>query len=237
MPFKILTEQMNLVMDTYGTPLRYYQGRLCSCVAENGGSFDPKCKCNQGYYYKNAVEIYGTKTNISSKYYKSQIGRIFDGGAQITIPKIYKGKEQIAHTTLAHGDIIVDPNKNRRDTDILIKGVRDYIYAFDVKSILSVYVKEKEYINGIDFTTKDVNSVAGKVTRIKWENTADIDEGKYYTVEFICNEQYIVYEDGGNRRGVENTDLPRKVICTLRRYAETNEDSGIIDDISTNQDF
>jgi len=62
MPFKILTEQMNLVMDTYGTPLRYYQGRLCSCVAENGGSFDPKCKCNQGYYYKNAVEIYGTKT-------------------------------------------------------------------------------------------------------------------------------------------------------------------------------
>lgn len=237
MPFKILTSSMPLVMDTYGTPLKYYQGRLCSCVAENGGSPDPKCRCNQGFYYKTAVTIYGTKTNVSSKYLRTSYGRIFDGGAQISIPKHYNGNEQEVHTTLGHGDIIVDPNKNRRDTDILIKGIRDFIFAFDIKSILSIYAKEKEYINGVDFTIIENESVAGKLTTIIWEDTADIQEGEYYTVEFICNEQYRVYEDGGTRRGVEDTDLPRKVICTLRRYAETEKDSGVIDDIDTNQEF
>jgi len=237
MSLKIIQEDFPLVMGTYRTELKYYQSRLCSCVGENNGVPKIGCGCNQGFYYKQPTIIQGVKTNISSKYIKTSQGRIFDGGAQISIPKYYDKVEQEAHTTLSHGDIIVDPSKNRRDTDILIKGTRDFIFAFDVSKVISVYAKNTEYLQGIDFNIQQVDSAAGKLSHIVWEDEASITEGEYYTVEFICNEQYKVWEDAGTRRGTSDDNLPRKVVCVVRRYTATAEESNPIDNVNINEEF
>lgn len=218
MPLQVIDNSIKKSMKRFSLPVYYYEGRLCSCVGENGGVPQINHTCNLGFYYSAAELTYVIRTAVSHKYLVRPQGLIFDGGATFTIPKLYNGVEQKAYNRISHGDIIVDSTKTKRDTDVLLRGVRDTIYAFDVKSILSIYAGTTQYLPDIDFTTSETSSVAGKLTTINWVDGKGPAEDVYYTVEFICNQQFKVWEDMGNDRGTSEDFLPKRVICVARRF-------------------
>ena len=227
MPLKITDTNITQLMDIYGQELKYYAGRLCSCVMENNGIPKKDCGCNLGFWYDEPETIHGIRQNINWKYLNTPQGRILDGGAQFTIPKYYNGVEQKAWTKLAHGDIISVVEKFRRDTDILLKGVRDYLYAFDVIEIISVSQKNVIFEKDVDYII-DGNT-------IKWIGNAPAD-GEYYSVEFTCTQQFKVWDTGAQDRGTDADELPRKIITAIRRYVDT-ENYNVLDEYNTAQNL
>ncbi len=228
MSFRVIDPDFTDVMSIYSQKLKYYPGRLCSCVGENNGVPKPDCGCNLGYWYGMPEDIIGIRQSVSYRYLNTPQGRIFDGGAQFTIPRNGNGTNQKAYITLAHGDIISVEGKYRRDTDILRKGIRDKLNAFDIIEVVSIAQKGTVYIAGQDF---ELNG-----TEIIWEQTGNKPaEGSYYTVEFTCNQQYKVWEVGAKDRGTTEDQLPRLIICVLRRFA--NQESNPIDSFEVTKDI
>lgn len=216
MPLQITDPDLTLVMDIYGRELKYYAGRLCSCVAENGGRPKIGCGCNLGFWYSEPETIYGIRTNFNYKFTSTPHGRIYDGGAKFTIPKHYQEVEQKAFYRIAQGDIIVVENTQRRDTELLKKGVRDTLYTFDVQVVFAVSQKEKVFELGVDYEVND--------RTIVWLPNGDSPaDGEDYAVEYACKQQFKVWENGANARGTAEDDLPINLLCVLRRYVETEE--------------
>lgn len=221
---RIIDPNIRKLINRFGQTVKYYPGRLCSCVEENNGNYDPEHTCNHGFYYGTAETIDVLKTNFNEKFLNTPQGVIFQGGAQFTIPKFsLAGVEQRAWTTIAQGDIIVSLSKIRRDTDLLRRGVRDKIYAFDLKEILSVAKGTTLYALGTDYTVSEQTFDAGKLTVINWITGEDGTvhgpaTGEAYAVEFTCLHQYKVWDDGAMDRGTDVDDLPRKIKCVLRRF-------------------
>jgi len=211
----------------------YYPSRLCSCIGENNGIPLPNHTCNQGFYYDAPETIKVIRTQISHKYLNTPQGRILNGGATFTIPKYNNGAEQLAWKTIAHGDIIVVSNKSKRDTDVLIRGTRDKLYAFDVKEILSIYRNTTQYVVTTDFTTSIKSSVAGQLTSINWVSGKGPADGESYTVEFIAAQQFRVWDDQGQSRGTDSDELPKKVLCTIRRFV--SPEANILEDANIDQ--
>lgn len=136
----------------FGQTIKHYPSRLCSCLGENNGSPILNHGCNIGYYYLDPEIIKGIRTQVSFKYLNQPHGRIYNGGAIFTIPKFnIDDVEQKAWKIIAHGDILVLDNKTRRNTDILTRKVRDYLFAFDVTEVVSIYRNETKYVQGVDF--------------------------------------------------------------------------------------
>lgn len=209
----ITDPNINLSMQSKGQPLKYYSARMCSCIAENSGYPKPECGCILGYWYDDEPElIHGIRTSVEKKYLNQNFGRLFDGGAKFIIPKFHNGKEQEAWLKLAHGDVIVVEGRYRRESDILRRGVRDKLFAFDVGEIISVSKEGKIYKEGEDYTVNGVEIV--------WQENGESPEiNEYYSVEFTCMYQYKAWDTGAKDRGNENTDLPRLINCTIRRYS------------------
>lgn len=224
----ITDENFSQLIERYKQTLKYYPGRLCSCIGENNGIPKIDCGCTLGYWYDRDETIIGIRKDISYKYTNSPQGVIFDGGAQFIIPKKYKGIEQKAYQMLNKGDIISVIGKYRRDRDILRKGIRDKLYAFDVVDIISVSQKNIVYIKDQDFRLEN--------NEIKWIGNNYPPEESYYTVEFTCNQQYIIWENGVRDRGTDTKELPRSVITVLRHYAQAVQQNPI-DSIDLNEQF
>lgn len=212
MSMVITDKNVTDLIKIYGKKLKYYSGRLCSCVGESGTP-QLKCTCNLGYRYELPEEIWGIRQKVSSKILNTPAGRIYDGGAQFTIPKFYKGILQKAFYKLSHGDIICIEGKYKRDSDVLLKGTRDRLFAFDVQEIISVSQLDVEYRQGIDFEMDGVSFV--------WLNGGNKpEEESYYSVEYTSYQQYKVWDDNGKDRGAEGDDLPNLVYCVNRRYID-----------------
>lgn len=228
MSLKITDPNLTLLMDTYAQPLTYYAGRLCSCVASNGGRPKIGCGCDLGFYYDEPETIYGIRTNFDYKFSQTPHGRIYNGGAKFIIPKYYQGKEQKAFHRIMQGDIIVI-DKPRRDTEILKKGIRDYLYAFDVKEIFVVSKEGTIYRPNIDYILN------GKT--IVWQTGGNAPmQGENYSVEYSCKQQFKVWDNGANSRGTDQEELPLNVLCVLRRYVETDE-TNILDSFTFQQEI
>jgi|GEM_PF-1895971 len=227
------------LIDTYRQTLIYYPGRLCSCLRENSGVPRPDHICNQGFFYGTPETIVGKRRSVSQKYLIGPNGRLFDGGATFSIPKYSpEGIEQKAYSTLAHGDIIVVPNKTRRDTDILRRSIRDYIYAFDIVKIISIYAGNIQFLQGMDFTFSEAITETGNITTINWADNKGPAEEEYYAVEFISKQQYKVWEDDGNDRGTDYEELPKRIVSVIRRYIDPEKST--LDKINiekSNDDF
>jgi len=221
---KITDQNITLLMDIYAMQLRYYAGRLCSCVGENGGQPKVDCGCDLGFYYDDPITIYGIRTGFDYKFLNSPEGRIFDGGARFIIPKYYNGIEQPAYYRIMHGDIISIPNKYRRETEILRKGVRDTLYAFDVNRVFSVSRANKIYREGTDYIVNGRNII--------WLNNGDKPkDGEYYSVEYSCSQQFKVWNAGANSRGTTEDELPINVMCVIRRYVD-NQHTNPVDNFN-----
>ncbi len=226
MPLEVIDNNFSSIIETFGQKLKYYSGRLCSCVAENNGLPKIDCGCNLGFWYDEPEDIIGVRTSVDYKYLNTPQGMIYNGGAKLTIPKYVEveengkwlTKEQIAYKKLAHGDVIVVDNKVRRDTDVLRKGVRDKLFAFDIQEIISISQANKIFIPTIDFVLNG--------TTIQWIGDQP-SEGSYYTVEFNCKQQYKVWEVGAKDRGTQDDEMPKVALCVLRRYIEQDTQNPI----------
>ncbi|HEX2868728.1 MAG TPA: hypothetical protein VHO03_16930 [Ignavibacteriales bacterium] len=227
MALTVLKEDFTQLIERFKATLRYYQGRMCSCVGENNGLPRLDCGCTLGYWYNEPETLIGIRHDISHRYTNSPQGQIFEGGAQFIIPRRYKGTEQNAFYNLNKGDVISVEGKVRRDRDILRKGVRDRLYAFEVKKIISVGVLDKVFVEGRDYSL--VNN------EIVWTGDCP-SEGTYYTVEFLCQQQYMIWDAGLKDRGTDTKELPRSIVGILRRYAEAVS-TNPIDNVNVDQNL
>ena len=216
-----------------------------------------------GYKYYDPVEVSLQRTSIHYKLISTDFGRMYEGGARITVPPVKKCKGVVVlvpmFETVFKGDIIVVKDKPIRDYDVLTKGKRDFIFAFDVKKILSVvsvdalgneikHAYTTDYILSINSVNPDVSIDAdGVVTinptvnmpvvsdvQIVWQSGGTSPrDGRDYNVEFMCSPNYVVNDDLANVRAVQNNDLPRTVMTVKRSYFLQKDNP--IDGIPTQQ--
>jgi len=207
----------------------YYQGVLCSCRLDNNGQPDPDCGCIAGFRYKDPVTYRLLRTSVYYKELPAEAGLIYQGGCQFTIdriavePNAQGGYEVVDDTlsifdTIGFGDVLVVKNRTRRDRDILRRGIRDSIWSFDVQEIISISQRATFYVEGIDFNLNG--------TDIEWVTGKGPANGEAYTVEYLCKQQYVVWDDLAKDRGVEAVILPKKILCRLRLYVNL-EASGL----------
>lgn len=236
MALNVIDKNITRTMLRFGQTAKYYQSRICSCIADNNGSFLPGHNCNQGFFYAAPETVQVIRTNISTRYLNQPNGHIFTGGANFTFPKYYNDAEQKIWTNIARGDVIVLDNKTRRDTDILKKGVRDTLQAFDITEILSVHTGSTEYTAGVDFNfveNNNPNIFTGNTGSIDWISGRGPAANEHYTVEFTCKAQYRIWDDGAGDRGTDEEDLPKKVVAVVRKFV--NPETNVIDNIDTQQ--
>lgn len=236
MALRLIDNSVKKSLSRFGQTYKYYPARLCSCVEENNGNYLPNHTCNHGFYFGTAQTISVIKTQFNEKFLNSPQGVVFQGGAQFTIPKHnLEGVEQGAWKTIAHGDVLASLTKIRRDTDILLRGTRDKIYAFDVKEILTVSRGATVFTVTTDYTVSEQTFDAGKLTVINWVTDQQgvlhgPAAGEAYAVEFTCLHQFKVWDEAAMDRGTDVDDLPRRIKCVLRRFTnpeKTSYDKGI----------
>ena len=204
-----------------GVDVDYYQGIMCSCRADNHGQPDPNCGCMAGFRYKDPITYRLLRTSVYYKDLPAEAGLIYLGGCQFAINRIVvepdaQGNYQIVndalpiYDTIGFGDVLVVTSRTRRDKDILRRGVRDSIWAFDVQSIVSISQGATFYAEGTDFVLNG--------TAIEWETGKGPQSGEAYSVEYLCKLQYVVWDDLAKDRGTETVILPKRILCRLRQY-------------------
>lgn len=244
--------------------MKYYQATLCSCVAKNNGHPDPNCGCHLGFRYPSRPETVNLmRTSVDFRAIPDRIGTILQGGCTITVPRQVRKLDDDSQPyyencdiwkTVNVGDVFVIENRNRRDRDILKKGIRDHVSAFDVQEIISVSHEGTEYTEGTDFefidfiypdhywgipVNKDGDGLqlnknnqgsyyGGVINWLDGGQAPAADE--FYTVEFLCKAQYVVYQDLAKDRGGDLDLLPKRLLCTLRQF--NNFGTNQIDSIS-----
>lgn len=112
---------------------------------------------------------------------------------------------------ISRGDVITIESRIRRGGDLLRKGVRDTIFHFDVQRIVSISVRDTIYKEGIDFTHSD--------RVITWIDPLVPAAGTDYTVEYLCKQNYIVFDEMATDRGGDNDRVAKKIHLELRNYA------------------
>jgi hypothetical protein len=215
--FNQLTDRrVQKLVDKFSVEVKWFASRLCSCVGDNNGVRDKDCSCIGGYYYDSPKQYKLIRTAVNFKNITHDAGIILQGGATFTIP-LYdmsdmKTKiEQDIYHYISRGDVIVIPAYTMADTDILTKGIRDEVWAFDIQSIRKVSQRNVIYREGRDY------SYVG--SGIIWHDSGNVpDEETSYGVEFVSYQQYLVWDDGGQSRGNEGQQLPKKVLCRLRPF-------------------
>jgi len=140
------------------------------------------------------------------------------------------------------GDVFVIENRYRRERDVLKKGTQDRIKAFDVQSIISVSKRGTKYVEDLDYEyvsfdypnpyfyvginpdldgmqlAKGYDVQGGEISWLDQGNSPS--SGEFYTVEYSCKQQYMVYQDLAKDRGGDNDPLPKRLVCTLRNYVK-----------------
>ena len=115
------------------------------------------------------------------------------------------------YNKVSRGDVFTVEDRLRRDGDLLRKGVRDTIHAFDVQRILSVSIRGTVYKESIDFTHS--NRV------ITWLGNGSPADDTDYTVEHLCRQNYIVYDELASDRGSDTDFVAKRIHLALRTYA------------------
>jgi hypothetical protein len=174
----------------------------------------------QGFYFDAPETILAMRTAVSYKLLNTAFGKSLNGGATFTIPKYNLQKvEQRAWTIIARGDVLALTTETRRETDILLRGTRDVLYAFNVQEILGVYRDNFKYTLNTDYILSEITTqAAANLTQINWVTGRGPATGEAYSVEFTCLQQYKVWDDGGQDRGTDTQKMPKKIIAVPRRF-------------------
>lgn len=215
--------------------VRIYFARQCSCIANNGGRYDPSCKdCIYGFIYEDkATDDLMIRTSMSLKFMTNEQAAIFTGGCYLTVRKVdFDGKEVPAYSRLTDGDVIVVKNDFKRSREICELNIKDYLFAFNVKQVLSVSQKKKVFKENIDYKV----IYKEDKTAIEWIGEKPGNNGQnvrqYYSVEYLAEINYMVWNDQLKTRGALDSNLPKKIACVLRPYFE--EDFNSLVEFNTN---
>ena len=232
----------------FGTACLWYESRLSPQLRQ--GLTDLGADTIYGRKYNDPVDVRLMRSTINYRIVYAADGRIYEGGARFTIPPVvYVGKDTKRleiYDRIFMGDVIVVKTKPIRDFDILRRGYRDTLFAFDVGEILSVVSTNVRGVETIHQYGVDYNlSVNGKtaVARVREDGTISITqtktvpivseltvnwlnqtgakkptEGAEYAVEFLCSPNYVVWDNLANIRATEENDLPKSVLCVRRAF-------------------
>lgn len=235
----------------------YHQGRLSAEMLN--GVTKMNSGAIQGFRYSAPIEEKVIRQAIGYHIVNTPGGRIFEGGARFTIFPTYTDNNGDVRTSVIHerifkGDILVPKsapggaNVSIRDFDVLRKGKRDLIFAFDVKSILSVSSvaidkSETLYRYGIDYTVR-VNGTALPVSvladgtvkllaadpmpvisdvEVYWLSSAKPLDDQEYSVEFTCSPNYVIWDDMARPRATADNPLPKTVMAVKRAFFNQTE--------------
>jgi hypothetical protein len=266
---------VNRMMLTFGIQCLYFEARVAP--DQRYGQTKLESDAIHGFRYNSPAEERLMRTSISQRIILSEFGRVYEGGARFTIPPV-KLENGVYVPVLMHeraflGDVIVVKTKSMRDFDVLRKGYRDQLFAFDVKKILNVSSidadgNEHQYAYGTDYTitvngtAPDIlvgsamgessfgviplsgsgevqilsanNQLISSTIQIVWNATGDNPaDGDYYTVEFLCSPNYVIYNYSDKARATEENDLPRTVMCVKRAYFNPTKPK--MDEVATNE--
>jgi hypothetical protein len=208
------------LLDEFGVNILYYKAKKCTCIIENSGRWDPKDNCYFGWRFEEPIKLEVVRTNYKMDISNINLGEIFHGGCHFTVFKKYTDNTpNPMWRSLSQGDVIVNLDDVARKVDQLDIGKRNFLYAFNIVQVLSVYYKGKTYVEGKDYNVKKEEGTNPK-TIIEW-----IDEGekpdKYYSVEFEYNVNYWLFNEMPKQRGAGDDSLPKSVTCIIRPYGET----------------
>ena len=134
------TRDIASMVKTFGINCLWYESRLSADL--KNGITRLNSDAILGFKYNHPVATRLIRTSVSQHIINSSEGNIYEGGANFTIPPIVISAGVTTPLTIYDrifkGDIIVVQSKPIRDFDVLTKGNRDFLFAFDVRTILSV---------------------------------------------------------------------------------------------------
>jgi hypothetical protein len=145
----------------FSTPFLWFQARQSPALRE--GLNKTNTGAIFGYYYEAQVAVDLVRTSINLFITNSDNGRIYKGGCKLQIPPTKYVNSAFVRLpifdNIFKGDVLVALNKPIRDFDVLTKGIRDKVFAFDIKTILSVTAvdansQEVTYYYGTDYVIK-----------------------------------------------------------------------------------
>jgi hypothetical protein len=183
------------MLEEFGVDCIYFQARQSSQLKHGVQRLDSDAIL--GFHYEQGVGARLIRTAVSYQIINSEEGRIYKGGARFTIPqkKFINGAFVIQniYERVFIGDIIAVMDKPIRDFDILQKGKRDTVFAFDITKILSITYSDAtkqtiRYAYNTDYTLK-VNNVDAQVV-VNDDGTVTIVNPE--TVQFGVNSLYPV---------------------------------------------
>jgi hypothetical protein len=177
---------VNRFFKTFGIQCYYFESRIAP--DQRYGQTRLDSDAIHGFRYNDPVEERLMRTSINQRIIFSEQGRCYEGGAQFSIPPVkLLGNEYVPvemYERIFLGDVIVIKSKSMRDFDVLKKGFRDQLFAFDVKKILNVASvdiegKEHVYSYGTDYTL----IINGKEATIT-DDSVPIGEGGFGAILF-----------------------------------------------------
>lgn len=149
---------------------------------------------------------------------------IYHGASNDALPEIFNVFEPILikpakarydylpmWSSVSRGDVVVVDDRVRREGDILRRGVRDIINAFNVQRIHSITNLSTQYHEGVDYT------MSGRT--LTWKAEKGVTDGADYTAEFSSKINYIIVDDLAADRGSDSDIMPKKVHMALRSFA------------------
>lgn len=178
---------------TFGVNCLYFQAR--KAPDQNYGQTKLESDAIHGFRYDSPESVKLMRSAISQKIALSEHGRMYQGGATFTIPPVAMVSGVLVtpkvYERIFIGDVIVVREKAIRDWDVLRKGKRDQIFAFDVKTILSVSSidgagVEQVYLYGRDYTIQ-IDGVAVTATKRTGENVWDITPAATQPITSMLN--------------------------------------------------
>ncbi len=262
---KILSNsKVQKLIRQFGVECLWYQSKLSPELRHGLTMAD--ADAIHGYKYDDPVQVRLIRTSVSYHIITRPAGKIYEGGARFSIPPVEwvegEFKRLTIYDRIFKGDIIVIKNKPIRDFDVLTRGKKDVIFAFDVKSILSLvsvnaekfelrYIYGTDYkikVNGTEPTTVILSDGTVQISasadmpvvsdiEVEWLETEDSKApavGADYAVEFLCSPNYIVWEELAKARATEENDLPKMVMTVKRAFF--NKLTNPIDTVDTKQD-
>lgn len=208
--------------DTFALPVHYYPGSVCACLLDNNGQPNPTCPyCYLGWVYPSTpVEAEVVRTANKLKNMPDAVALLLLGGATLTImEKLRSGASNPAFVNTHRGDVFLIPDNYEVQTDLLRRGTRDRLWAFEVSSVIRI-----RDINNVLYVATTDYALSGR--DIVWVSGRGPAVGVAYTCDFNTPEQYMVFLDASMSRGGGGTGavLPKKVMATKRTYQESAKD-------------
>lgn len=182
---QFIYKDTNELINEFATVIKYYEGRICSCVGANNGSADPDDDCILGFRYKSPVEYNLMRTNVDYRRITQEVGKVLQGGAVLTIPRVQLNHHSFIITKDLSGTVDLSTDKNLKlaiDAESAIQfdassgAVSAVAVTIDelIKVINAAGLGEIAYESNEDGDPNGINYITIKSLKVKTNSKIDI---------------------------------------------------------------